>query len=127
MPNPPKDKTNGKRRIMRLIEPSIHQMGFLKHRQFGYVRPQPDKSEWRLLLSVPTHDCVYRICPSIMHADGSTILGPSSNAYEAPNSPNNTRYNFRFHVDADTHDRCAKNILQWLNEVAFPWFRSQSN
>jgi hypothetical protein len=124
MPIPTTDKTKGKRHIMRVVEPVVLGLGFTKHPRSEFTFTANDGSEWRLLFSVPTFAPFYRIYPSIIRVGGVPILGPLTDPYEAPNTPNGTRYNFRFHLTAETYDRCADNLIRWIHEVAMPWFQS---
>ena len=124
MPIPTTDKTKGKRHIMRVVEPVVLGLGFTKHPRGEFTFTANDGSEWRLLFSVPTFAPFYRIYPSIIRVGGVPILGPLTDPYEAPNTPNGTRYNFRFHLTAETYDRCADNLIRWIHEVAMPWFQS---
>jgi hypothetical protein len=124
MPIPSADKTKGKRHIMRVVEPVVLGLGFTKLSRGEFTLTTNDGSEWRLLFSVPTFAPFYRIYPTITHPGSKPILGPHTDFYEAPNTPNGVHYNFRFHLAAETYDRCADNLVRWIHDVAIPWFRS---
>ena len=124
MPIPTADKTKAKRYIMRIVEPAALAFGFTKHSGCEFVRAAEDSSTWRLLFGVPTFDSFYRIHTSIERACRAPILGPYTEDYEAPNHPGDTRYNFRFHLAAETCERCAGNLVRWMHAVAIPWFQS---
>jgi hypothetical protein len=99
-------------------------LGFTKYSPSEFTLTASDGSEWRLLFSVPTFDSFYRVYPTITHPGSKPILGPQTEPYEAPNTPNGIRYHFSFHLAAETHDRCADNLVRWIQDVAIPWFRS---
>ena len=124
MPIPTADKTKGKRHIMRVVEPVVLQLGFTNRSRGEFILTAPDGSEWRLLFSVPTFAPLFRIFPSLTRPGAKPFLGPYTEEYAAPNTPNGTRYNFRFHLAPETYDRCSDNLIRWLHDVAMPWFRS---
>ena len=123
MPISSADKTKAKRHVMKIVEPFLINNGFTKSSTTEYLIPLRDM-EGRLLFQVPTFAPFYRLSLSIEHPSQSPILGPNSDSYAAPNSPNGIRYNFRFHLSPDTYERCASNITQWITDVAIPWFHN---
>jgi hypothetical protein len=124
MPIPTTDKTKGKRQIMRQVEPAILELCFTKNTGSEFTKISEDGRIWRILFSVPTFAPLYRIYPSINREGEKPILGPNTDPFQAPNTPNGIRYNFRFHLSPDTYDRCADNLIRWMQQVALPWFHS---
>lgn len=124
MPILARDKARGKRRIMQVVESVLLDRGFTKRGGGEFILVAEDGTQWRLLFNAPTFAPCYRVWPSILRDGVPPLLGPDSEAYEAPITPSGVRYNFRFHLADETHNRCADNLVRWLHEVALPWFRS---
>ena len=124
MPISTADKTKGKQHVMSIVEPFILTLGFVKRPRGEFIHTTADGSEWCLRFSVPTFAPVYRIYPSIRYHVEKLIMGPITDPFQAPNTPNGIRYNFRFHLLPDTYDRCADNLIRWIQDVAMPWFNS---
>ncbi|XZE52550.1 hypothetical protein SH139x_004251 [Planctomycetaceae bacterium SH139] len=51
----------------------------------------------------------------------SRILGPLSDAYERPNSPNGTRYNFGWSTREQDMARCKDEYCRYLRDVVLEW------
>ena len=63
-------------------------------------------------------------CKRGMPNDEKLKLGPHSDPFETPNSPNGRKYNLGYHLSPDTYKRCSDEICAFVEEVAEPWFRS---
>ena len=126
MPIPTKEKTKGKQRIMRELEPWLQAQGFAKLPGFMYHRSFADGTTLVVILNVPTFDSRYRVFTRVEYLDGrKPIYGPESFPYECRNHPGAKRYNMHFHLDEETHLRCALNLKEWISEVLLPWFEAQ--
>jgi len=127
MPLKGKDKTEAKQRIMKLVTPHLVSTGL--HRISGgrtggrFDLVVDDGARLVLLLEVPTFDTFYRMwCYWEMASGDLVAYGPRSLPYECPNTPGRRRYTFRFHRDAESHQRCATEIAEWIRNELLPWF-----
>jgi hypothetical protein len=76
-----------------------------------------------MLLQVPTFDTFYRATTRWEGRDGRIVAnGPETFPYECPDHPGPKRYSFRFHRAEETHERCARNLEEWIREVLLPWY-----
>ena len=79
-----------------------------------------------MLLQVPSHDVYYRAYTWWEDANGKKVAdGPQSFPYECKNHPGTKRYNYRFHLKKETHERCIANLKEWFVEVLLPWFSAR--
>lgn len=51
------------------------------------------------------------------------MMGPWSDLYECPNSPNGKKYVLRWNTGEADIARCAKEYCDYINEVVIEWFR----
>jgi len=125
-----KDKTQAKQRIMAVMTPWLASVGFERIAggrtggRFDYVAE--DGARLALSIGVPTFDTIFRFWCHWETASGDRIAeGPLSLPYECPNTPGRKRYSFRFHRDAESHERCAANMKDWIQDELLPWFESR--
>jgi hypothetical protein len=122
---PTAEKTKAKKRVMSIVTPALLQLGFTKVRttEFSFLI-EPDCTGL-LLVHLPLMSEYYCVQTALVRGKEALVEGPDSSPYGCPNSPNGKRYNFRlFHPSPETFDRCAANIMTWVEDVAIPWFGS---
>ena len=130
MPLTGTEKTTAKRQVMGRIKGPIDTLGFRLvggGKTNGTFELTDAKSDVLVVfLDVPTFDTFFRIA-TYWRASDETVVGrgPYSLPYECPNHPGDRRYTFRFHRDSASQQRCAENIVDWIRDVALPWFREK--
>jgi hypothetical protein len=111
---------------MRAVEPYLVTAGFVKLKNNEFSIRIGNNQKGSLLVYLPLRSEYYRLQTAFTNESGKLIVGPHSDPYGCPNSPNNKRYNFRlFRFHEDTYQRCAENIIEWIEDVALPWLQSK--
>jgi hypothetical protein len=123
MPIASSEKARAKRRIMKIVEPTLRGLGFAKAGG-AYALKESSGRELRLLIDSPSYAPKYRVYAWVTNPRGEHIGGPDSEYYERLHPPDGIRFDFRFHLADDTHSRCADNIVRWVLDVAMPWFQT---
>ena len=54
-------------------------------------------------------------------AAGTRMIGPISDLYERPNSPNSTRYHFGWSTGDSDIERCSTEYCRFISDVVMVW------
>lgn len=130
MPVTTAEKTKAKRAIMRLAKPQLLALGFQPSGRcdtgglFTLIAENGDQLNFGV--DVSSSSLHFR---PMTHwkatADTTWIQGPHCHAGGGI-EPNGVRYSFAFRRDDEGHERCAANIVNWVRDVALPWFVRRS-
>lgn len=121
---------SNKEKIMRQLAKHLASAGYRRSKPSFFTRPSLPIIEF-------VHIHKFTFVPSfrihmgvrVVHDPFSAIAlnGPTSDAYRGQHSPAGVHYNFRYHDDQDSVDRCARNLAEFVFAVAEPWFQSCRN
>jgi len=122
---PAAEKNKAKKRVMGIVTPALVQLGFKKVSTTEFALALGPDCIGLLLVHLPRYSEYYCVQTALARGVEALVVGPDSDPYGCPGSPNGKRYNFRlFHPSPETFDRCAANIMVWVEDVAIRWFRS---
>src|SRR4051812_9230071 len=116
---------SGKEKVLRRLAHVLDGFGFRRTKPTFFTRPSG-------LLVELVHLHKFTFEPSFRVHLGIRVMndpspfvalnGPDSHAYVCKGAPGGRTYNFRYHVEPETIERCADELAAYVEAVAEPWF-----
>lgn len=112
-------------KIVRSFAKRLKALGFEKYKSSFFRRKQQTFIQYvhiHKYRSAPSYRLHLGIKPNDDEDKNHYLNGLESTPYECKGSPNGKKYNFSFHKNAETIDRCVENLHQFTVEVCEKWF-----
>ncbi len=113
------------RSVIRRFPAAIADLGFKKHRGAGCVCVV-DGNTWDVWLQKFRHQPAFRVAMSFTPHGSEKALVEFADIWTFRDSPAGRQFNFSIRWGDDAAERCLKEIRDFVQIVAIPWFRLQA-
>jgi len=118
---------SGKEKVLRRLGGSLGDVGFKRTKPTFFTRPSGLVVEF-IHLHKFTFAPDFRVHMGLRVTNDSfpaaSLNGPDSEPYFCKGAPGGRRYNFRYHLDAETIERCVSEVTAYVRTIAEPWFET---
>ena len=117
---------SGKEKVLRRLAGALRPLGFERTKPTFFTRRSGLVVEF-IHLHKYTFEPSFRVHLGIRVVNDPSpdvaLNGPDSHAYVCKDAPGGRKYNFGYHIAAETVDRCAGELTAYVQAVAEPWFQ----
>jgi hypothetical protein len=118
---------SGKDKILRRLRGALAPLGFERTKPTFFTRPSGLVVEF-IHLHKFTFAPEFRVHLGLrVTNDGfpaAALNGPDSLPYVCKEPLGGRRYNFRYHLEPETIERCASEVTAYVQTIAEPWFHA---
>jgi len=112
--------------VLRRVGVWLKEMGFQRAGAGHYTKDASNRI-WHIGFQKMSSGYNVRVMCHVANEDGGdSVMGPWSDAYECPNSPNGKKYMLCWNTGEADIARCAQEYCRYIDEVVIAWFKQNS-